>query len=133
VTTTHFVDTHAFLWYLAGTAQLGRNAKRVLEDPASDLFIPATVLAESCWIVQRGKVDLSVSQVLSAIDNDSRITILPLDRLVIERSNGLMAIGEMHDRQIVASALILQDRGQSVDLLTKDENITESGLIPTVW
>ncbi len=133
VTTKHFVDTHSFLWYLAGSAQLGSAAKAVLQDPASALFIPATALAEACWIVERGRVALTVTDVLTAIDNDSRITILPLDQSVIERSNGLTAIGEMHDRQIVATALVSQDQGGTVDLLTKDGNITASGLISIVW
>jgi len=129
----HFVDTHTFLWYLAGSAQLGTAAKAVLQDPASELFIPATALAEACWIVERGRVALMVSDVLAAIDNDPRITVLPLDRSVIERSNGLTAIGEMHDRQIVATALVVQDQGEIVDLLTKDSNITASGLVAIVW
>ena len=131
--TNHFVDTHTFLWYLAGSAQLGSAAKAVLQDPTSELLIPATALAEACWIVERGRVALTVSDVLAAIDNDPRITVLSLDRSVIERSNGLAAIGEMHDRQIVATALVWQDQGEAVDLLTKDGNITASGVITVVW
>lgn len=83
--------------------------------------------------VERGRVALTVSDVLTAIDNDPRITVLPLDRSVIERSNGLTAIGEMHDRQIVATALVFQDQSETVDLLTKDGNITASGLVAIIW
>ncbi len=133
VATKHFVDTHTFLWYLAGSAQLGSAAKAILQDPASELFIPATALAEACWIVERGRVSLAISDVLTAIDNDPRITVLPLDRSVIERSNGLTTISEMHDRQIVATALVMQDQGENVDLLTKDGNITASGFMAIVW
>lgn len=133
MTTKHFIDTHTFLWYLAGNAQLGSAAKAILQDATSELFIPATTLAEACWIVERGRLALTVSDVLTAIDGDPRITFVPLDRSVIERSNGLMAISEMHDRQIVATALIARDRGETVDLLTKDGNITASGLVTIVW
>lgn len=70
---------------------------------------------------------LAVTDVLTAVDNDPRITIIPLDRNVIERSNSLTAIGEMHDRQIVATALMMQDQGETVDLLTKDGNIEAVG------
>ena len=131
--TKHFVDTHAFLWYLAGSPQLGSKAKAILQDAASELFFPATALAEACWIVQRRKVALTVSDILTAIDSDPRIVIVPLDRTIIERSNLLAAIGEMHDRQITATALFFQDQGETVDLLTKDGNITASGLVPVVW
>ena len=129
----HFVDTHTLLWFLAGSPQLGAAAKAVLQDPASELYLPATVLAEACWIVERGKVPLTVSDVLTAVDNDPRISIMPMDRNVIVRSNGLTEIGEMHDRQIVATALVLQDQGEIVDLLTKDGNIIASDLIAITW
>lgn len=133
MTTRHFLDTHTFLWYLAGSSHLGSAAKAVLQNRASALYLPATALAEACWIVERGRVALKVSEVLAAIDGDPRITIMPLDRTVIERSNTLAAIGEMHDRQIVATALVWQDAGETVDLLTKDGNITASSLITVVW
>lgn len=133
VAARHFVDTHALLWYIAGSPKLGSAAKAILQDPESDLFIPATVLAEACWIVERGRVDLSISDVITAVNVDPRIVIVPLDQDIIERSNSLTTIGEMHDRQIVATALFFQDNGEAVDLLTKDGNITASSLISVVW
>jgi hypothetical protein len=39
----------------------------------------------------------------------------------------------MHDRQIVETAMILQDRGEIVALLTCDRNITASGVISIIW
>jgi hypothetical protein len=39
----------------------------------------------------------------------------------------------MHDRQIVATALIAQDTGAQVTILTRDRNISQSRLIPTLW
>ena len=129
----HIVDTHALLWFLAGDLHLGANAKAVLQDAGSQLVLPATALAEACWIVQRGRVALAVSDVLTAIDHDPRIVVYPLDRAIIERSNGLAAIYEMHDRQIVATGLALQDSGDTVAILTKDGNITDSGLLSVVW
>lgn len=131
--TKHIVDTHTLLWYLGDSPRLGMNADAVLQDPMSDLVLPATALAEACWIVQRGRVSLSIVSVLAAIDNDPRIIVAPLDRAVIERSNGLTAIEEMHDRQIVATALLLHDQGEAVDVLTRDGNITASGLVTVIW
>jgi hypothetical protein len=39
----------------------------------------------------------------------------------------------MHDRQIVATAIILQNQGETVALLTCDRNITDSGVISVIW
>lgn len=37
--TRHVIDTHAFLWYLAGSTQLGSVSKAILQDPESELFL----------------------------------------------------------------------------------------------
>ena len=46
---------------------------------------------------------------------------------------GLAVIDEMHDRQIVASALVLQDKGAAVAILTRDSVIQSSGLVTVIW
>jgi hypothetical protein len=45
---------------------------------------------------------------------------------VVETSNALAAISEMHDRQIVACALVLINSGEQV---SHDADITDSGVI----
>jgi PIN domain nuclease of toxin-antitoxin system len=121
------------LWFLGSDSRLGANADSVLQDLASSLVLPAIVLAEACWIVEHGRSSLSIAALLDAIDQDPRITIFPLDRIVIERSNALTNIDEMHDRQIVATALVLKDERHTVTLLTKDANIIASKLVAVVW
>jgi len=128
------VDTHALIWFLEGNSRLGANAKAVLEDVGSPLVLPAIALAEAVWIVERGKTSIpSVTALMNAISADPRVTIAPLDQAVIQQTIGLSAIHEMHDRQIVATALLLQDQGETVSLLTCDQNITASGLVSVHW
>lgn len=111
----HIVDTHALLWYLADSPRLSTAADAVLQEPTSEIVLPATAYAEACWIVERGRVPaLMVSDVRAAVDADPRITIHPLDQAVIDRSQDLTAINEMHDRQIVATTLVLADAGETV-------------------
>jgi PIN domain nuclease of toxin-antitoxin system len=133
VKVTCIADTHPFLWFLAGSSRLGAEARRVLQDPTSKIVLPAIVLAEACWIIEHKRLELSITQVLTALDTDPRIEVFPLDRAVIERSDQIRSINEMHDRQIVATALVLAARGEQVVLLTRDRNITDSGLVPVVW
>jgi len=128
------VDTHALIWFLEGNSRLGANAKAVLEDVGSPLVLPAIALAEAVWIVERGKTSIpSVTALMNAISADPRVTIAPLDQAVIQQTIGLSAIHEMHDRQIVATALLLQNQGETVSLLTCDQNITASGLVSVHW
>ncbi len=49
-------------------------------------------------------------------------------------STGLREVGEMHDRLIVATAVNLLEGGAiAVTLITTDEDIQASGLVPVVW
>ena len=91
-------------------------------------------LAEACWVVEHGKSAIpSVANLLADVDADPRIILVPLDRPILERSLSLTAISEMHDRQIVATALHLARPATAVAVVTIDPNIVASGLVPTVW
>lgn len=129
----YVVDTHALIWFLADNPRLGPDAERALSDPASELVLPATVLAEVCWIVERRPLGIAVSEVLTALDGDARFSVYPLNRTVIEKSTALDGIGEMHDRQIAATAALLMEAGERVALLTQDANITAAAIVPVVW
>lgn len=131
---TFVVDTHAIVWFLEGNSRLGADARSILSDASSPLVLPAIALAEAAWIVERRKTSIpSVQSLLQAIGSDPRIIIYPLDKAVVQKSVGLLKINEMHDRQIVATALVLQDQGEKVTLLTRDQNIVESKLVAIAW
>jgi PIN domain nuclease of toxin-antitoxin system len=131
---SYVVDTHGLIWFFEGNTRLGPNAKTVLDTTHETLALPAIVIAEACWIIQRGRTSIpSVSAFFAAIDADTRFQIVPLDRATIEESNRLTPITEMHDRQIVATALLLIKEGQTVSLITHDGVIPSSGLVPIIW
>jgi PIN domain nuclease of toxin-antitoxin system len=134
MTTKHVVDTHALVWFLEGNPRLGVNARAVLENRESELVVPVIVLAEACWMIEHGRTSIpTVGEFLATVDADPRIVVVPLDRVVQHRTVTFTAIAEMHDRQIVATARLLMDQGHAVAVLTKDTNIRNSGLVPTVW
>jgi PIN domain nuclease of toxin-antitoxin system len=130
----YVVDTHAPIWFLTGNARLGPRAKAVLDDLTSDLILPATALAEACWIVEHGRTPIpSVAELLNAVGADGRLTVHALDRLVVEKSNEFDAVREMHDRQIAATAAVLMNQGERTTLLTYDADITAAAVVPTLW
>lgn len=130
----YIIDTHALLWFLTSDARLGAAAKSVLLNPASVLVLPMIALAEAMFIVEKGKVKIaSVGDLMSDVTNDARITIEPLTFDILQTSSRLSAIPEMHDRYIVATGLYLQSLGDAVQILTKDNEIVVSKLIPVVW
>ena len=130
----YVIDAHALAWFLEANPRLGANARAVMQDPASVLYLPVIALAEVCWMIDRGKSPIpSIASLLGDIDADPRIVLVPLDRAILEVSLTLAAISEMHDRQIAATALHLSRAGVRIPLLTCDRDITASGLVPVVW
>ncbi|MGA1199309.1 MAG: twitching motility protein PilT, partial [Candidatus Latescibacterota bacterium] len=84
--------------------------------------------------VERGKTTIpDISTLLDRIDGDHRITLFPLDRIVLNKTLELQEIPEMHDRQIAATALVLADEGHTVHLLTKDSILVTSDFVSTIW
>ena len=131
----YVLDAHALVLFLEGNPRLGSNARAAMQDSASALYLPVIALAEACWVIERGRTSIpSVAAFLTDIDADPRIVLVPLDRAILDLSLSLTPIAEMHDRQIVATALHLAAQiGSSVPLLTCDRDITASRLVPIIW
>jgi PIN domain nuclease of toxin-antitoxin system len=130
----YVLDAHALVWFLEANPHLGLNARTAIQDPASVLYLPMIALAEACWVVEHGKSTIpSTADLLADVDADARVIPIPLDRAILDRSLALTVLSEMHDRQIVATALHLSAHGIPAALLTRDANITASGLVPVVW
>ena len=130
----YIVDTHALIWFLEGNPKLGDKAKNILANANSELILPAIVLAEAVWIIDKNKTSIpSVNDLLTAIDNDPRIIIYPLAQDIIATSITIPEITEMHDRLIVATGLFLENLGEQIALLSCDLNITQSKLLTIIW
>ncbi len=64
---------------------------------------------------------------------DSRLEVYPLNWEVFQQTLIATIVPEMHDRQIVATALHLRALGHIVNILTKDNTIVAAGLAPITW
>lgn len=103
------LDTHTFVWYLEGNPRLGSDAKKIMDDPRSELVLPLIALSEADFIVERRRTSIpTTASLLSSIQEDPRIEVYPFDWAVFQRCLSLRAIPELHDRIIVATALHLQ-------------------------
>ncbi len=132
--TKHVLDTHALVWYLEGNPRLGNEARSIIDNPTSELILPLIALAEAAFIVERGRTSIpSVDELLDSILADARVDVYPLDWHVFQQTLNATAVPEMHDRQIVATALHLQAVGYTGDVLSKDRTIVNSSLVQVVW
>jgi PIN domain nuclease of toxin-antitoxin system len=131
--TINVVDTHALLWYLAGDARLSARAKVVLRDSSREIVVPAIVVAEALFTIERGKSEVRAADVWKMLTETANVRFQSTDLEVLRKTDSLRSIPEMHDRQIVATALLLKEAGSDVVLITRDRLIRDSGLIPTLW
>lgn len=131
----YFVDTHTLIWHVTSDPRLGQAAADILGDADSRFFLPAIALAEALFILERrpGLYALTEEQLLARVQQDERLEVVDLDESVLAKTLDCKAIPEMHDRQIVATALLAQEAGVDVAILTKDGNITNADLTPCVW
>jgi len=102
------LDTHAFLWFIMGSANLSANARALIEDPANERLLSVASLWEIAIKTSLGKLTLSArfDELIPAqlklngidllnikVDHLSTRTTLPFhhrdpfDRLIIAQAN----------------------------------------------
>lgn len=128
---SYVTDTHSLLWYLYDVPRLAVGASTAFEAVSrgnSTLLIPAIVLAEIVYIVERRFPNLSVGDVLDRIAESDNFRVLPFDLAAARAMLVLNNIPEMHDRIIVATAYTL-----GVPLITRDSTIRSANVVECVW
>jgi len=124
----YVADTHTWVFYLLD--RLPEKADEVFshaEHGRDFVFIPTIALAECVYLVERGKIDLNLDGLFSKLRVGGNFIPVPLTLDVVERIH-LIPLSEIHDRIIVATAQVL-----GAKVLTKDEQIVESGIVETIW
>lgn len=130
----YVVDARCLLWYIENSPRLGAGARSAMAGRDNRLYLPVIALAEACWFIEHGRSTIpTVDDLLKDVDADPRMTVVPLDRAVLDIANSLASVGEMHDRQIVATALLRSRPDAPVAILTLDERIRRCGAAPFVW
>ncbi|MBI3013459.1 MAG: PIN domain-containing protein, partial [Candidatus Tectomicrobia bacterium] len=129
--TTYIADTHSLVWYLGSPPRLGPFARHAFAEAVASrarIIIPVIVLAEIIFAVERGKIRADVPQLIHSIRSASYFRVVPLRLVTILRLQTLTEIPEMHDRILVAETL-----ARKASLITRDQAITNSRIVATVW
>lgn len=126
----YLLDTHAFLWAATEDERLGPEAARVLAvTPYEQLAISDVTLQETGLLMQAGKISFKGSPAAVLGQLLDYVTVLPITLPIAIAAPALrLPHGDQFDRIITATA-----RVHKVILITKDANITDSGLVPILW
>jgi PIN domain nuclease of toxin-antitoxin system len=119
------------LWAFTRPNKLGDKARAAFEEIAEGravLLIPVIVLAELFFTVENKPIQADLKEILTRLRRSPNVQFVDLAFETVTKLPDLTAIPEMHDRMIVAEAL-----NQRADLITRDESITDSGLVNVVW
>jgi PIN domain nuclease of toxin-antitoxin system len=128
---TYVLDTHPIVWFLEGSGRLSVQAGTVLRDPSHRFILPTIVLVEITYLYNKGRIAVDITVVQQRLVAAVNCVLYPLDEQVAMRIPTELNI---HDAIIVATALVYRDiLHEPVAVITKNGEITRSGLIETVW
>lgn len=104
--------------------------KSALEEPdIYTVWIPAIALAEIGYLHEKGRIEISPSDVLLFLQNSPQaLQLRSLDAAIIVNAFEINDIPELHDRLIAGTALYLD-----CPILTNDPVIERSRFVHTIW
>ncbi len=123
---TLLLDTNAWLWMAAGANQLGPVARRLIDDPDTDLVLSAVSVWEVCIKWSLGKLTLPVSptEFVDATTTKGGLRRLPIEFEHVLRVASLPPIHhDPFDRLLIA-----QSQCTGMGVLTGDAQLERYGV-----
>jgi PIN domain nuclease of toxin-antitoxin system len=126
------LDTHVAVRWLIQATRLSREQSRLLEASvrrAEPVALSAISLLEIAVLTSGRKLDLKVGldEFFDALQASPAFRVLPLTYEVASEAASVGSLRDPADRAIVATARVHRLR-----LVTSDQRIIESGLVPVV-
>jgi len=124
------LDTHAFLWWVGDAAQLSRQARQAIADPASECLFSLVSAWELAIKVSLGKLQLSlplrrfIPEQLAA----NRFRLLDLSFSHVAR----VEILEMHHRDPFDRLLAAQALEEKLEIVSADAIFEKYG-VTRIW
>lgn len=125
------LDTHALVWSVVSPDRLGSKARRIVEsaDP-KEIAIPSASVMELGWLIDSDRIDLGTrtpAEIFGEALEYNAVVATSLEA-AIKAPALRLPHSDPYDRLITAEALVL-----GVPLVTRDGNITDSGIVRVVW
>ncbi len=118
----YLIDTQIFLWFISGSPELSKKAKKILENGDNEIFISIASLWEISIKTSLGKLVIN-GPYSSVIDDviENEIEILPINFVhTVEQNKLPFHHKDPFDRLIVAQALV-----EEINLVSSDKIFDE--------
>ncbi len=126
----YLLDTHVLIWALQDSSNLSPSARGLLSAPIlGECALSDISFLEIAMLEKKGRIRLE-DPVEAVLTRAARhLSILPIDPFIANDAMSLeLPQGDPFDRIIVATA-----RRHRIPLLTRDREISESGLVEIFW
>jgi PIN domain nuclease of toxin-antitoxin system len=123
---TILLDTHAFLWFVAGDAKLSARTRALIEDPNTRVLLSVVSLWETVVKVSIGKLPLSktIADLVRDDVQGNDMELLPINVGHLVTLAGLPLLHrDPFDRLLVAQA-----RTENVQLVSADPALDAYGI-----
>jgi PIN domain nuclease of toxin-antitoxin system len=128
VTLRYLLDTHAAIWLLEGSPNLGTNALAAIEEEESVALADLSLL-EVALLAKRGTIALKPNLETGLAAFTEKLVVVPLDASIAADAVSLaLPQRDPFDRVITATA-----RVRGLTLITKDRHIIDAAVVPTLW
>jgi PIN domain nuclease of toxin-antitoxin system len=127
----YVADTHALFWYFTASPLLGPQANAAFDEAKNGralIYIPAIVLAELYFLNEKQQRPIDYSATFALITQSAQFVLLPFEPIDTLDFDKDKAVTDIHDRMIIGVA-----RRLNATLLTRDLQVTNSGLVATTW
>jgi PIN domain nuclease of toxin-antitoxin system len=127
----YLADTVTIVHHLRRPSKLGAVSRRILAETDKGehhVFISAVSLMEVLYLAEARRITLSLRDLLARLGTSQNYSIAPVDSLVVEAAAAIDDVPELHDRIIVATAIV-----HNLPILTPDLVMAASRHVQTVW
>ena len=124
------IDTHTFLWFIAGSEKLSNQAKNLIEDETNQVYLSVASLWELANKVSLGKLSFSepFEDFIPEQLNNNSIELLGIDT----RHASKVASLPFHHRDPFDRLLVAQALSNEIPMISADEMLDLYG-INRIW
>jgi PIN domain nuclease of toxin-antitoxin system len=125
----YLLDTHAAIWLLEGSQELGARAREALAAEKRDsVAISGISLLEISMLATRGTITLAPTIEVALAQFAEKLSVLPINARIAALAPSVLPHGDPFDRVITATA-----KAHELTLITKDREIARAGVVPILW